>query len=147
MKKWLQKRLKNEKGLTLVELLAVIVILGIIAAIAVPSIGGIIDNTKIKAVHSDAQNIISAASLYYIDNPEIKTEVTLETLLTEKYISDAGSFEANKASVKVSNDRKFTSTAVTPVTGVSVTYTAATSKDITNAGTKKKENGTVVISR
>ncbi len=40
MKKFLQKRLKNEKGLTLVELLAVIVILGIIAAIAVPSIGG-----------------------------------------------------------------------------------------------------------
>ena len=38
--KILQKRLKNEKGLTLVELLAVIVILGIIAAIAVPSIGG-----------------------------------------------------------------------------------------------------------
>ena len=42
MKKFLQKRLNNEKGLTLVELLAVIVILGIIAAIAVPSIGGII---------------------------------------------------------------------------------------------------------
>ena len=40
MKKFLQKRLNNEKGLTLVELLAVIVILGIIAAIAMPSIGG-----------------------------------------------------------------------------------------------------------
>ena len=39
MKKFLQKRLNNEKGLTLVELLAVIVILGVIAAIAIPSIG------------------------------------------------------------------------------------------------------------
>ena len=48
MKKFLQKRLKNEKGLTLVELLAVIVILGIIAAIAVPSIGNIIDNSRDK---------------------------------------------------------------------------------------------------
>ncbi len=46
MKKFLQKRLNNEKGLTLVELLAVIVILGIIAAIAVPSIGGIIENSE-----------------------------------------------------------------------------------------------------
>ena len=46
MKKFLQKRLKNEKGLTLVELLAVIVILGIIAAIAIPSIGNIVENTR-----------------------------------------------------------------------------------------------------
>lgn len=39
-KKWKNKKLlKNEKGLTLVELLAVIVILAIIAAIAVPAIG------------------------------------------------------------------------------------------------------------
>ena len=47
MKKLLQKRLKNEKGLTLVELLAVIVILGVIAAIAVPSIGNIIENSRV----------------------------------------------------------------------------------------------------
>ncbi len=48
MKKFLQKRLKNEKGLTLVELLAVIVILGIIAAIAIPSIGNIITEFKVE---------------------------------------------------------------------------------------------------
>ena len=54
MKKFLQKRLKNEKGLTLVELLAVVVILGIIAAIAVPSIGNIIENSKYNAVKADA---------------------------------------------------------------------------------------------
>ena len=61
MKKFLQKRLNNEKGLTLVELLAVIVILGIIAAIAVPSIGGIIQNSRVKALNADAQNALAAA--------------------------------------------------------------------------------------
>ena len=73
MKKFLQKKLKNEKGLTLVELLAVIVILGIIAAIAVPSIGNIIQNTREKAVLADATNAIEAANLYFAENPDATT--------------------------------------------------------------------------
>ena len=47
MIKKMRERLTNQKGLTLIELLAVIVILGIIAAIAIPSIGNIIQNSKI----------------------------------------------------------------------------------------------------
>ncbi|HWL13758.1 MAG TPA: prepilin-type N-terminal cleavage/methylation domain-containing protein, partial [Ureibacillus sp.] len=63
MFKTMNKRIKNEKGLTLIELLAVIVILAIVAAIAVPAIGNIIENSKIKALKSDAANIISAAAM------------------------------------------------------------------------------------
>ncbi|MFJ8245674.1 type II secretion system protein [Peribacillus asahii] len=63
MKKKLQKLLKNQKGLTLVELLAVVVILGIIAAIAVPSIAGIIDNSKKDAHIANAEQMIGAARL------------------------------------------------------------------------------------
>lgn len=55
--------LRNEKGLTLLELLAVIVILGIIAAIAIPSIGGIMKSTKTKAHYSNALMIIDAAKM------------------------------------------------------------------------------------
>ncbi len=99
MKKFLQKRLNNEKGLTLVELLAVIVILGIIAAIAVPSIGGVIANSKVGALKSDMINAISAAELYAIDNPSTasKTTITLVDLqggaggtVSEKYLEDKG---------------------------------------------------------
>ncbi|NLY78711.1 MAG: prepilin-type N-terminal cleavage/methylation domain-containing protein, partial [Lysinibacillus sp.] len=36
----LKKRIKNEKGLTLIEVLAVVVILAIVAMIAIPAIGG-----------------------------------------------------------------------------------------------------------
>lgn len=64
------KHIKNEKGLTLIELLAVIVILAIIAAIAIPAIGNVIENSKVKAEISDAITIINAAKLYETDgNP------------------------------------------------------------------------------
>lgn len=62
MKKTIQK-LKNERGLTLVELLAVIVILAIVAIIAFVFIGGIIENSKKDAHVANAQQIISAAKL------------------------------------------------------------------------------------
>jgi len=77
MKNRLQKRLNNEKGLTLVELLAVIVILGIIAAIAIPSIGNILQNSREKAVIADAQNVLAAANLYFIENDE-ETEIGID---------------------------------------------------------------------
>ncbi|MCB5933483.1 prepilin-type N-terminal cleavage/methylation domain-containing protein [Caldibacillus thermoamylovorans] len=57
------KLLKNQKGMTLVELLAVLVILGIIAAIAVPLIGNMIENSRDKAAINDAISIIAAAKL------------------------------------------------------------------------------------
>jgi len=55
--------LKNEKGLTLIELLAVIVILAIVAAIAVPAIGNIIEGSRDKAILADASTILSGAKL------------------------------------------------------------------------------------
>ncbi|EWG09010.1 type II secretion system protein [Cytobacillus firmus] len=69
MLKNLRKRLKDQKGLTLIELLAVIVILGIIAAIAVPSIGGLINKTKKDAQVAEAVQIVNAAKLYITTNP------------------------------------------------------------------------------
>lgn len=91
MKFFLQKRLKNEKGLTLVELLAVIVILGIIAAIAVPSIGNVIKNSHEKAIVADALNIFSAADLYLVENPE-DTQITVKDLVDEGFLDNGGSF-------------------------------------------------------
>jgi type IV pilus assembly protein PilA len=62
------KLFKNQKGMTLIELLAVIVILGVIAAIAVPAIGSTVTNSKEKA---DAQTVLliyAAAERYANDN-------------------------------------------------------------------------------
>ena len=51
--------LKNKKGFTLVELLAVIVILAIILAIAIPGISGIINRAKKGVFESNVKMIIT----------------------------------------------------------------------------------------
>jgi type IV pilus assembly protein PilA len=59
-----KKVLKNERGLTLIELIAVVVILGIIAAIAVPGIGNVIQNSREDAGKAGAANILNVARLF-----------------------------------------------------------------------------------
>ena len=54
---------KDERGLTLVELLAVVVILAIVAAIAFVIIGNVIANSKKDAHIANAQQIISSVKL------------------------------------------------------------------------------------
>lgn len=59
----MKKMLRNEKGFTLVELLAVIVILGIIVAIAVPAIGNITQRAQTDADLAQIELVLDAARL------------------------------------------------------------------------------------
>lgn len=64
----LNKLLKDERGLSLVELLAVVVILAIIAGIGVIAIGNVIQNSREDAAVADVQQAFSAAILYQSTN-------------------------------------------------------------------------------
>ncbi|WP_100012177.1 competence type IV pilus major pilin ComGC [Lentibacillus sediminis] len=63
MLKKMQKFWKQQKGFTLVELLAVIAILGIIVAIAVPAIGNVIAGAEDDADEANIELIENAARL------------------------------------------------------------------------------------
>ncbi|WP_258000273.1 type II secretion system protein [Bacillus sp. Marseille-P3661] len=93
MIKKMKQLLKNNKGFTLVELLAVIVILGIIAAIAVPSIGNIIDNSKKDAHVANARQLIEAARLKVasegINITTTATELQMTDLVSQGYLESA----------------------------------------------------------
>ncbi|MDD4541969.1 MAG: type II secretion system protein [Eubacteriales bacterium] len=75
-----RKITRKEDGFTLVELLAVIVILGIIVAIAIPAIGTVIDNAKIDAAAAEYDMVVDAGRLYFASNPD-EAEVLVSTLM------------------------------------------------------------------
>jgi prepilin-type N-terminal cleavage/methylation domain-containing protein len=57
--------LKQRKGFTLIELLIVIVIIGILAAIAIPKFGKTREKAYFKAMQSDLRNLQAQQELYF----------------------------------------------------------------------------------
>ncbi|MBD3266043.1 prepilin-type N-terminal cleavage/methylation domain-containing protein [bacterium] len=71
---------RNKKAFTLIELLIVVAIIGILAAIAVPNFLNAQTRAKIARVVSDLKSITKAIEMYYIDNNSYICE-------SESYIS------------------------------------------------------------
>ena len=60
--------LRNKKGFTLIELLIVVVIIGILAAIAIPKFANTKEKAYIASMKSDLRNLVTAQEAYFSDN-------------------------------------------------------------------------------
>src|ERR1700724_3114606 len=60
--------LTNKKGFTLIELLIVVVIIGILAAIAIPKFANTKDKAYVAAMKSDLRNLATYEEQYAADN-------------------------------------------------------------------------------
>jgi type IV pilus assembly protein PilA len=86
--------MRNTKGFTLIELLIVVVIIGILAAIAIPRFASTKEKAFDSAAKSDLRNAMSAEEAYFADN-QTYTAVANLTLTTSTGVNIGGSGSAS----------------------------------------------------
>ena len=107
----------NRKGFTLVELLAVIVLMTVLITVAVPGVMRVGNSLKVQSFCSKI-NIIESAALEYADDYYVGKETTNETVLDNVSVMDL----VNMGYLKADNDIK-------------------TLADLTSDESKDKQNG------
>ena len=86
--------MKKEKGFTLVELLAMLVILGILIGITIPNVTGILKNQKLNIIKTDATNMVERAKTKIAkDSKIIKPAVGHCLIFTLNYLNDHDEFD------------------------------------------------------
>lgn len=76
----------NKKGFTLVELVVVIAIIGVLAAILVPSMMGYVKKSRLKTANGNAKTAYNAIAEYIAD---LETEGKLSTCTNDAAITAA----------------------------------------------------------
>jgi len=76
--------LAMQRGFTLIEIMVVVVIMGILAALVVPKLMGRTDDARIQAARQDIGTLMQALKLYKLDNQRYPTtEQGLQALVTK----------------------------------------------------------------
>jgi general secretion pathway protein G len=83
----------RRRGFTLIEIMVVLVIIGVLAALIAPAVLGRVDEARITAARTDVANLMQALKLYKLDNQRFPTpEQGLQALVSKP---SAGPLPAN----------------------------------------------------
>lgn len=87
----LMNKKRKKKGFTLIELVAVVAIIGILAALLVPKIAGYVEDAKKTKAIDQARKVVMAFEAINIkkDTPAAETSVTVANIIAASPTGDA----------------------------------------------------------
>ena len=75
---------ERTRGFTLIEIMVVVIIIGLLAAVIVPQVVGQVDKARVAKAKHDIQSLETALTLYRLDNSKYPTsEQGLQALVTQ----------------------------------------------------------------
>jgi type IV pilus assembly protein PilA len=75
----------NSKGFTLVEIMIVVVIIGLLAAMAIPAFQKVRQSSQDKAVLNNARQLSAGADQYFLENG-VSTVASADLIGSDKYV-------------------------------------------------------------
>ncbi|GEM_PF-2253856 len=117
------KKVRDQKGFTLVELLVVMAILAVLAALAVPKFGQMLKDSKYNAHNENVAMIYKAAEMYIASHGSPTEDVTMADL------KNAGFLSSDNIEVPYDTTKTYGCTITKGTGAISVTPGKATKDD------------------